>query len=255
MSPYSSNASGGGKQENQESQNIRILPLQGLYNVRDLGGYKTETGQVKWRCLYRAGDMTNLRPQARRYLENRNIKTVVDFRESEERLYAPDGDIKTVIKTYTLPIFAGNIRDLSYVEDQMRELYQYIILESIPQLRAFFKILQEAGSAPLIFHCTAGKDRTGIVAALILSALGVDRETIYQDYMLSQTCLGDKYQAFVNEDPRLEPIMSVRLSYIHTAFRTIEETYGTPERYLQEELRADPEKLRALYTAPSESAT
>ena len=109
--------------------------------------------------------------------------------------------------------------------------------------KEFFSILSEKENAPLLFHCSAGKDRTGIAAALLLSALGVDRETVTEDYMLSAEHITKKYEFITREHPELKPLTTVRKEYLETAFRVIDEEFGGIERYLIDNLEVDLDKL------------
>ncbi|GHV58300.1 protein-tyrosine-phosphatase [Spirochaetia bacterium] len=240
---------------NNEDGNPRLLPMDSLFNVRDLGGYAADAGhQVKWGLLFRAGDLYQPSDEDRALLEKKGIRTIVDFRGAGEVERAPDCELVTMKKTWPLSIEAGNMMDLSRVgkevsgETLMEELYRVLPDKARPRYREFFKILSQKENVPLLFHCTAGKDRTGLAAALILSAIGVDRETIYQDYLLSGACLKDKYRAWLKQEPHLEPVMSVRRSYLEAAFTRIETDFGGMERYLGTELGVNCGLLRELYT-------
>jgi protein-tyrosine phosphatase len=130
----------------------------------------------------------------------------------------------------------------------MEELYRVLVDEARPAYRQLFRLLTEIRNSPLLLHCSAGKDRTGLAAALILFALGTDRGTIYEDYCLSGACLKDKYAADFAATPHLEPLMTVHRSYLDAAFERIDGNYGGPENYLRRELGADIEGLREMYT-------
>jgi protein-tyrosine phosphatase len=231
----------------------RVLPMERLYNVRDLGGYPAAGGRsVRWNLLYRAGDLNNPSHRDRILIEKRRLAVIVDFRSEEEIHKTPD--MVAAGRKAELPIDAGNILALACAgrddsgEFFMEELYRRLAEESRSQYREFFAILAEKGNAPALFHCSAGKDRTGLAAALLLSALGVDRELIYRDYLLSAECLAEKYRALIEAEPDIEPFMSVRRSYLEAAFARIDERYGGVERYLETELGADSVLLRDLYT-------
>jgi protein-tyrosine phosphatase len=238
--------------------------MENLFNVRDLGGYPVGDGgfnekrQVKRGLLYRAGDLGAPSERDRALLEDRNIRIIMDFRSEKEIQRLPDCEFKTVKHYRALSIDAGNMLELSRIErgidgeSLMEELYRGLAAEARSQYREFFEILADADSAPLLFHCSAGKDRTGFAAALILSALGVDRELIYQDYLLSAKYLTDKYQALLEAEPYLEPVMSVRRSYLEVAFTRIDTDFGGMDRYLGTELGADIKRLRELYTERAE---
>jgi protein-tyrosine phosphatase len=187
-------------------------------------------------------------------LEARQIRTVVDFRDAAERQKAPDGELGTVEKTYSLPIEAGDVMGLARVEtsaageDLMHRLYRALVDQFRPQYRRFFSILAEAENGPILFHCSAGKDRTGVASALLLHALGVDRETVIDDYLLSGEYIKGKYRDWLAGAPHLEPLMTVRPGYIAAALDEIETRFGGMDRYLREELGVRPEQLRSLYT-------
>jgi protein-tyrosine phosphatase len=253
--------------EDKSPSNPRLLPTESLFNVRDLGGYPVAGGdgaddkagkrarrQVKWGLLFRAGDLYQPSDGDKALLEQKGIRTIVDFRGTREAARSPDAALGTVKKTQALPIDAGNMMDLSQVErgvnaaDLMEKLYRVLVDKARPQYREFFKILSQKANAPLLFHCSAGKDRTGLAAALILSALRVERELIYQDYLLSHTYLKEKYREWLEREPHLEPVMTVRRSYLEAAFARIDQDFGGMEQYLRAELGADSALLRELYT-------
>jgi protein-tyrosine phosphatase len=239
---------------------LRVIPLKGLFNVRDLGGYAGAGGRVTWGLIYRSGDLARLPAETGAALEARNIKTIVDFRDDEERRYAPDGEIATVRNRHILSISAGSIinfagaRNVGDAEILMEALYQKLPEAVIPPYRVLFQLLRDKENAPLLFHCSAGKDRTGLAAALILSALGVERETIIADYLLSAECLKGKYDGFIDKNPESEPFMTVRRNFIAAALRTIDEDMGGMDRYLRETLGADIDALRNIYLEPYEGA-
>jgi protein-tyrosine phosphatase len=187
-------------------------------------------------------------------LETRGIKTIVDFRGEKEKQEAPDRAVGTVDTTIELPIEAGNILELFATgaevqgEVLMRELYSRMVESARPQYRTFFTILAEGGHTPLLFHCSAGKDRTGLAAAFILSALGVDRDRVYQDYLLSAEYLKPVIRQWIAAEPHLEAVMTIRREYLEAAFTRIDTDFGGIERYITEELKADVARLRSCYT-------
>jgi protein-tyrosine phosphatase len=222
-----------------------------------LGGYAAAGGQVAWGRLYRSGDLADLPEETRAALEARRIRTIVDFRAPDERARVPDGAIATVRQNRSLPIDAGNIidfyqaRNAGDAERLMEELYRRLPGVVIPPYRALFRLLEARENAPLLFHCSAGKDRTGLAAALILTALGVDRETIIEDYLLSAECLRGKYDAFVADNPASEPFMTVRRNFITAALKAIDTGSGGMDYYLRKTLGVDVETLRDLYVEPA----
>ncbi|MDR1398323.1 MAG: tyrosine-protein phosphatase [Treponema sp.] len=238
-----------------ETEAGRLIPLEKLYNTRDLGGYETQDKRrVRFGRLYRAGELYVATANDKAALEARGIRTIVDFRGlSEARLY-PDIQPHGLQQQVALPIDAGSLLDLSRVgrdmsgEMFMMNLYAIIVEAARPQYRELFRLISDTVNTPLLFHCSAGKDRTGIAASLIYYALGVNRETIYADYLLSANYLKEHTKKWIKDEPHLEPVMSIRREYLETAFKVIDEKFGGMDRYVKQELGADPAHLRKLYT-------
>jgi protein-tyrosine phosphatase len=240
----------------RRGQKQRLLPTEGLCNLRELGGYPVaaETGpakQIKWGLLYRAGELSAMTANDKKLLEERNIRTIVDFRSDSERKAMPDAEIATVKKRMELPIDAGNLMDMVFTfdgaEKEMQKLYAAMPAEAIPVYRVLFELLSDPSNTPLLYHCTAGKDRTGLASALILYALGAAEETIYKDYLESTRLLRERLAPQLERQPYLVPYMTVQESYLETAYAEIQK-YGGFEKYLQNELNADIRHLRNLYT-------
>jgi protein-tyrosine phosphatase len=231
----------------------RLLPMQGAYNVRDVGGYKTTDGKiVKWGKVFRSGDLNQLTNADKIYLENIGIKTIVDFRDNDEKIAAPDTPLNTVINRLEYPIATGSIIQMAQTaEENMQVLVEanrIFVTNFKDEYKNFFAALMNNQNPPLLFHCSAGKDRAGFAAALFLSSLGVDREIIIQDYLLSGIYVEEKYAPYVNEAPYLAPVFTVYREYIEAAFNVIDTQYGGIDNYLQEELNVDLELMRAIYT-------
>jgi protein-tyrosine phosphatase len=248
----------------------RVLPLQGGRNFRDLGGYRTADGRmVKWGLLYRSGQMHDLTAADYAYLQQREIRTVCDFRDTRERAGEPSNwpaghaprilsdDYALDMSGMKLPgdpstwtheqVVAGMTTTYPMLLDQFRQQYR----------RMFAELL--AGNAPLAFHCTAGKDRTGVAAALLLSALGVPRATVIEDYLLS-----NRYMAPPPAHPTgfwamLSPeaartFAGVDRRYIDAVFARIDRYPGGMAGYLHREMgvgRPQIATLRALYLTHS----
>lgn len=113
--------------------------------------------------------------------------------------------------------------------------------------RAFFAHVQESAALPLLFHCAAGKDRTGFAAAMILFALGVDEETIFADYEASNAYLGDKYAPAIAANPEHGGLFTVKRAYLEESLRAIEQEYGHVETYLESALAVDIQLMRERF--------
>lgn len=239
--------------QQKSDEHTRLLPTEGAYNVRDLGGYTTADGKtVKWNKVIRSGDLDKLTEADLQLFNELPLYSYIDFRDSSELVAAPDKKPASVKQVYHLPIDAGSIMQLhlslNATESMMEEINRYFATGAQEVYKEFFRILADEKNAPLLFHCSAGKDRTGFAAAMFLSALGVDRETIIEDYMLSAPLLEEKYAEDIKVHPQLAPLMTVKRSYIEAAFEVIDREYGGVENYLTQHLGVNLEALKKIYT-------
>jgi protein-tyrosine phosphatase len=254
------------------SSHQRVLPLQGGQNFRDLGGYRTQDGRtVRWGLLYRSGSMHFLTAADFAYLDKLGIKVVCDFRDNRERAAEPvdwpQGQAPRILsddyrldaggtaKARPAPPTTGE-----QARAMLAAMYPHNLEQFNDQYRRMFAELL-AGHAPLAFNCTAGKDRTGVAAALLLTALGVPRATIVEDYTLS-----NRYYDPTKVDPHADTSIqlwkalppdvvkaysSADPSYIEAVFRVMDAHPGGAMGYLQDRLGlspADIRSLRAMYT-------
>lgn len=236
---------------------LRLLPLEGGVNFRDMGGYPAAGGKrVKWKHLYRSGTMTRLTNSDRTHLNERGIRTVIDFRTESEHLHEPNDWGITLGEGYWRrdhdetfgnwseldPARLGTERDAEKVlEAGFRKLPEQ-------QAAAYAEMFRRlaAGNVPAVIHCTAGKDRTGGGAALILSVLGVPREHIVADFLLTQRAYNPQSALRQNGKPNPDPkyrkfaemkrevlavFSSVRPSFIAAFLDSLEEQHGGIEGY------------------------
>ena len=244
----------------------RVLPLQGGRNFRDLGGYRTADGRtVKWGLLYRSGQMHDLTPADYVTLQKLGIRTVCDFRDTRERTTEPTlwpaGQTPKVLSDdYALDMSAMKIPGdpASWTHEQvvtaMSATYPKLLDQFNGQYRRMFAGLL-AGDVPLAFHCTAGKDRTGVAAALLLTALGVPRATIVDDYLLSNRHMAPMPAHPTGFWAKLSPeaartFAGVDRRYMDAVFAVTDRHPGGTMGYLRDELGLDAGKiarLRAMY--------
>lgn len=244
----------------------RVLPLQGGRNFRDLGGYRTADGRmVKWGLLYRSGQMHDLTLADYSYLQKRGIRTVCDFRDTGERtreptLWPASQRPKVLSDDYTLDVSAMKLPGdpASWTREQvvtaMTATYPQLLDQFNGQYRRMFAELL-AGDVPLAFHCTAGKDRTGVAAALLLTALGVPRATIVEDYLLSNQHMAPMPAHPTGFWAKLSPeaaraFAGVDRHYIDAVFAVTDRHPGGTMGYLKDKMGLGaPEiaKLRTLY--------
>lgn len=230
------------------------LELQGAVNLRDAGGYRTTDGkQVKRGLLYRSGALAGLSDGALLDLEKLGIRQVFDLRISDEVALAPDR-IPAGAEYIHLPVNTTQNRwsrlgTLINHLDRMERLhlasYTGLMVEQNPQVFGeLFKRLAADEGMPAIIHCTAGKDRTGMSVALLLSMLGVSDDTIAADYSLSNRFYSAYYEATL---PQLRPIrrLGVKIDDMHVlllappamlreALAYVRERYGSVEAYLRD---------------------
>lgn len=236
----------------------RHLPMAGGFNYRDMGGYKTRSGQyVKWGKVFRSDDLHHLTAEDLNYLASIPLVSIVDFRSPSEMAQAPDIPASSVRHQYAYSIAPGNLIDLDELssvtieqtDQMMKEMNLLFVTDSaiIAQYRKFFHLLQDEEQVPLMFHCSAGKDRTGMGAALFLATLGVDEETIYEDYLLSNKYLGEKYASYIHAYPQLEPLFQVKPEFLRAGLEQIKAEYGTIENFIENELKVDIKRMKDLY--------
>lgn len=249
----------------------RTLHLQGAPNFRDVGGYRTEDGRwVRMGLLYRADELSHLTDEDLRVLAAVGVKTVADLRNYSERSREPDKlPPKATHAVYDLAEDApiGVTQD-SYGKALRKGRYDKVLVEANKQFvkdpgasAAFGKLMAHfaSGANPTVFHCTAGKDRTGWAAAVLLTALGVPRETVMADYMLSADLLAEKNRIalpIMQKTPgledvspaQLEALLTVRRTYLQAAFDQVEKKYGSFDAYLHEGLGMTDAELEALRT-------
>ena len=230
----------------------RFVPLSGSINFRDMGGYPTRDGrQVKWRQLFRCGSLSMLNQEAVDAFAELNIGVICDLRRDDEAQGSPTSEQPPFDVRQHIPIAPGSnemlresIRDPSqsaadrirFMTDITRELARHHHAE----YRLLFDYLQGCEGGFLL-HCSAGKDRTGFGAALILAALGVDDETIMADYLLTneadclRTFMQTRMRVFYGadfDDASLEALGGVRESYLQAAWEEIYANHGSMNAYL-----------------------
>jgi protein-tyrosine phosphatase len=242
----------------------RLLALEGSRNFRDLGGYATAGGRrVRYGQLFRSGTLAYLTPEGQRSLAELGVRTICDLRTTQERLNEPSAALPRTVRTvawdYELDRGAviGAITqadpDPQGVRTAIMEFYRTAPEDFAGRFAHIFRLLLDGG-APLALHCTAGKDRTGVAAALLLSALGVDRAQVVRDYALSSEAdfariVGEGASwRFLEQLPAAvrAPLFAAEPAYIEASFAALERRHGSLERYLRERLEVGDDALAQL---------
>ncbi|HEY1014521.1 MAG TPA: tyrosine-protein phosphatase [Herpetosiphonaceae bacterium] len=170
----------------------RIIALEGCLNLRDLGGYPTtDGGLTRWGRVLRGGNGGALPPASLAALRRQGIRTIIDLRWAGERAEAPSALAAEAAFAYRAVPFYGDQDPyaLAY-PGALGAVYRLELERQRAPISAILRSLLEPGTPPLIFHCAFGKDRTGVIAALLLGLAGVPRQWIVADYALTAETLG-----------------------------------------------------------------
>lgn len=248
----------------------RRIQLEGQPNFRDLGGYKAVDGRtVKWRTIFRSGELTNLTGQDLKLLEKLGIRTVIDFRAEPELDSRGEVSLPIGARAVALPIEQGNLGgivrgELSMIpEDLLIQVYRLLVRDHTKEYAALLQEVADPDKRPLVLQCTQGKDRAGIGAAVILSALGVPWETIREDYLLTNIWCREINEAMIAygreliaqqkglppdqvDMSRVRSIMYAEPEYIDAAHQEIMGIYGSMDAYLSRGLGATDDELEEL---------
>jgi protein-tyrosine phosphatase len=219
----------------------RTLEFEGCVNFRDLGGYRTTDGHmVAWRTLFRADGLNKLTDADLAQLTDLGLATVIDLRTLDEAEQRGSFPVDRVPVTYVgLPLtdVLPSTEDLpdwgeaAYVAAR----YSAMVSEGGPVLTSAIGFLAAGGALPAVMHCSAGKDRTGVLSALLLAFLGVPDETIVADYALSAAAMGRLLERLKAEYPdATEEVERYAPAVLHVVPETMEQflaelraTYGT----------------------------
>ena len=191
----------------------RKLRFTGAFNFRDLGGYRGRAGQtVRWRTLYRADALHRLPDDELDQLAFMGVRTVLDLRTTPEvehgRIRAEHLGIMHLHLPFIPDVWSRSELDPDADPDRiLGELYVDMLSAGAPAIADALRSLADPGQVPAVFHCTAGKDRTGVLAALVLALLGVDEDTILGDYALTASAMRQVSERLRQENPEMAATM------------------------------------------------
>jgi protein-tyrosine phosphatase len=221
----------------------RHIALEDPLNFRDLGGYATAGGRhVRWRTLFRADGLTRLTPGDLDVMRTLRIATVLDLRSTTELEVGRFPVDDHPVAFFHLPIVEETMDPRKYQlrPGKLGERYEELARFGAPQIATALGIIADPASHPLVFHCTVGKDRTGILAAVTLALLGVPDETIIADYVLSGppiTALRERWAARNPEVSRqlddYPETFSAAPTNISWLFARLREEHGSIEGYAE----------------------
>jgi protein-tyrosine phosphatase len=249
----------------------RLLNFEGIANFRDLGGYPTGDGRhVKWGVLYRSGTLAHSSNADLQGLAQLDLATMVDFRSAAEKEEEPDrlpeppgfrvveiptlDDGNKMVVDIMERIETGDFGDMDPHRMMLDANRQFAGMFT-PQYREFIRTVQEASGAPILWHCSAGKDRAGFAAAILLRILGVPEDIVVQDYMASQQLALEarKHQLMLlrlfkgrEAADKMAILMGVEEAWLRAGFEEIDARWGSFDNYLREGLHLTPQDVEQL---------
>jgi len=250
------------------SERERLVALEGALNWRDLGGYRVADGRVtKWDCVYRSDGLDQLTDADLDVIADLGIKLVIDFRvdrevgESPSRLpdhpelqrqRLPIGGDEVEGKSILELIQAGDLK--TYTADDMAAVYERLLEEFATSFGEVVERAADPANHPMVFHCTAGKDRTGLMAMLLLGALGVSDDDIVTDYELTTHYRSNKRIEILR--PQLEkagvdielvrPFLTAQAPVMVATVARLHGDYGSIEGFLTARAGVTAETLERL---------
>ncbi|MCS5688191.1 MAG: tyrosine-protein phosphatase [Acidimicrobiales bacterium] len=249
------------------NRDAAVVPLTGAMNCRDVGGYPAAEGcRVRTNAIFRSDRLSQLTDDDREELAGYGIRTVIDFRTSAEATRDVSLLWSTVTTHAPLPIgdeiaqqqeFVDRIRSgeiTSITVDDVTDSYLEMLSDSGHQFASFLELVTDLDCWPLLFHCTAGKDRTGIAAALILELCGVDRDLVLDDYELTNSLRSDRrieqlrssLEAAGADIEAILPGLSAPRDAMRRTLEFIDKSHGGMEAFVVNELHVDPESVALL---------
>ena len=218
------------------------IPVNGTYNFRDVGGYPVPEGAVRRGKLFRSDGLARLGEVGRQTLRDLDVRVVIDLRDDFEVSVMPDDVDGLGLQRLHLPVFEGSGASQSTIGVTLVGLYEKILLQHGDVVVTALREVADTGDEAVVVHCTAGKDRTGIVVALALLAVGVERELVLADYAATQANLRGPWldgmiKLVRNHGVEVTPDLRIILGgsppeALEEALDTIERRFGGVREYL-----------------------
>ena len=218
------------------------IPVPGTYNFRDVGGLPAQNGTVRDGVLFRSDGLHALGEAGRAELRNLGVGIIIDLRDENEAAVMPDDLDGLDVEVLRLPVFEGSGASQGVGGISLDALYERIVTQHRSVVVGALREIASAGERSVVVHCTAGKDRTGIVVALALLAVGVDRDAVVDDYVRTEQNLAGEWleqmitmvgRYGVPDTPELRVLMggSPREA-LEGAIDTVEREHGSTREYL-----------------------
>ena len=247
-----------------ELPNERVIHLDGTANTRDIGGYLTDDLRtLRWRQIIRSENLSRLSADDFQKLEEMGLKSVIDLRTDKEHDRSPTVWLgENPPRFFHFPVGDSNsdwynaqrkmMKRNKFTEKESSELmvegYRMIVEEGPPSYKKLMEVVMDKSNWPILIHCNAGKDRAGVAVALILETLGVDRETIMEEYLLTNKIarIGEKAVLLSKESKKQRrngrgpsadawfPIIGVQPEMLEAFYASVDEEYGSMDAFLSE---------------------
>ncbi len=218
------------------------LPLEGTHNLRDIGGYRTREGRMtRWRTFFRADSLHRLTPASQTILLDYGLRTVLDLRRSDELAMAPNVFADSTSVIYHHVSLMIDERPVPGTPRPLVDTYRSILDERQEQVCTALLALAAPDGLPGLVHCSAGKDRTGVMAALMLGLCGVPHETIVTDYALTITYMQGQLLDEIRQRAlqrgyvweKYKPLTLSPPAFMETTLQHIDQRYGGIDAYVR----------------------
>jgi protein-tyrosine phosphatase len=250
----------GAQPERSSGEPDRWIRLPGTTNLRDLGGYPAAGGgTVRWRTLLRSDALHRLDDSGRAALAGLGLRTVIDLRTDEEVTATPSA-LSAGVRTYHVPLFDASA--IGRLPPELAAIYRYMIDDCGAAIAEAVGRLCAGSALPGLIHCTAGKDRTGLVAAIVLEVIGVPDDIIAADYAMSGTYLDPGAATAISQVRAVSGVgrwldlgaLGAQPAIIHEALGHIRARAGSVTGYLLGNglTQQNIETLRSTLVAPAE---
>ncbi|KQP01499.1 tyrosine-protein phosphatase [Leifsonia sp. Leaf264] len=220
------------------------IRVPGTYNLRDVGGYPARDGVVRSGVLLRSDGLGRLDDSGRDALRALDVHTIIDLRDGFESTSMPDAIDGLDIDTVSLPVFEGSGASHTEKTITLEALYERIVTQHAPVVIEAIRTIARHRDGAVLVHCTAGKDRTGVIVALALLAVGVDRGLVIEDYAATEANLAGEWlegmiamigEYGVSDTPELRMLMGASpAAALEATIDLIERDHGTVRQYLLE---------------------